>query len=203
MNSKLHWETVYNTKKPTEVSWYQNDPVISLGMIASTKIDFDQKIIDVGGGASILVDTLHEKGFKDITVLDISLKAIQHAQERLRQNAQRIKWVEADITEFEPTERYDLWHDRAVFHFLTDPQDRRKYIHTLEKSVKSGGHVIIGTFSLEGPPKCSGLDVERYNVQKMKEELGGSFELVKSAEDVHMTPWNKEQRFLYCYFRRI
>lgn len=203
MNSKSHWETVYNTKKPTEVSWYQNDPVISLELIASTRIDLDQKIIDVGGGASILVDALLKKGFKDISVLDISLKAIQYAQERLNQSAQRIKWIESDIMEFESPDRYDLWHDRAVFHFLTNSQDRKKYIRIMEKSVKPGGHVIIGTFSLEGPPKCSGLDVERYDVHKMKEELGSSFELVRSKDEVHMTPWGKEQKFLYCHFRRI
>lgn len=203
MNLKSHWETVYNTKKPTEVSWYQNDPATSLGLIVSTKINFDQKIIDVGGGASILVDTLLEKGFKDITVLDISLKAIQYAQKRLNQNAQKIKWIEADITEFEPPQRYDLWHDRAVFHFLTDLQDRKQYLRIMEKALQPDGYVIIGTFSLDGPLKCSGLDVERYDVQKMKEELGSSFELVKSVDEVHMTPWNKEQKFLYCYFRRI
>jgi 2-polyprenyl-3-methyl-5-hydroxy-6-metoxy-1,4-benzoquinol methylase len=203
MNSRSHWETVYNNKKPTEVSWYQNDPVASLELIASTNISFDQKIIDVGGGASILVDTLLKKGFKDVTVLDISLKAIQYAQERLNQSAQSIKWIEADITEFEPPERYDLWHDRAVFHFLTDLQDRKKYVCIMEKAVKPGGHVIIATFSLDGPLKCSGLDVERYDIQKMKKELGDSFELWKSVGKVHMTPWNKEQKFFYCYFRRI
>ena len=124
MNSKSYWEKIYSTQKPTEVSWYQNDPVISREMIGSARIDFNQKIIDVGGGASILAETLLKKGFQDITVLDISLKGIQYAQERLHENAQRIKWVVGDIMDFEPKEHYDLWHDRGLFHFFRDRQDK-------------------------------------------------------------------------------
>lgn len=197
---KQHWEKVYQTKKPTEVSWYQIHPGVSLDLIASTGIDLTRKIIDVGGGASVLADKLLEQGFKDITVLDIASKAIQRAQERLKENAHKIKWIEADITAFEPPEQYDVWHDRAVFHFLTNPQDIKKYIRAMEKAVKTGGHVIIGGFSLDGPAKCSGLDVERYDAQKMKKELGGSFTLVKAVDEAHKTPWDKEQKFTYCNF---
>ncbi|OGX08834.1 MAG: methyltransferase [Omnitrophica WOR_2 bacterium GWA2_47_8] len=201
-DSKQHWEKVYNTKKPAEVSWYQNYPALSMDLIAFAKIDKDQKVIDVGGGASVLVDALLDKGFKDVTVLDISSKAIQHARERLGQRAQSVQWIEADITQFDPPQQYDVWHDRAVFHFLTQEEDRKKYISALEKAVKAGGHVVIGTFSLEGPPKCSGLDVERYDPQKMQKELGGSFEFIKSADEIHVTPWNSEQKFTYFFFKR-
>ena len=201
-DSKQHWEKVYNTKKPAEVSWYQNYPALSMDLIAFAKIDKDQKVIDVGGGASVLVDAVLDKGFKDVTVLDISSKAIQHARERLGQRAQSVQWIEADITQFDPPQQYDVWHDRAVFHFLTQEEDRKKYISALEKAVKAGGHVVIGTFSLEGPPKCSGLDVERYDPQKMQKELGGSFEFIKSADEIHVTPWNSEQKFTYFFFKR-
>lgn len=203
MNSKQHWEGVYNTKKPGEVSWYQIDPAVSLDMLASTKISLGQKIIDVGAGASVLVDKLLEQGFKDITVLDISLKAIEYSQERLKENASKIKWIEADITDLEPPEQYDVWHDRAVFHFLTNPQDRKKYVHIMGKAVKAGGHVIIAAFSLDGPLKCSGLDVERYDSRKMERELGSAFELVKAIDEVHKTPWDKEQKFTYCHFKKV
>ncbi len=201
-DSKHHWGKVYQDKEPGQVSWYQSYPRVSLDMIASTKISLNKKIIDVGAGASVLVDKLLEIGFKDITVLDISLKAIEYSQERLKQNASKIKWIEADITDFEPPEQYDLWHDRAVFHFLTNQQDRKKYVCTMEKAVKVGGHVIMAAFALDGPLKCSGLDVERYDSQKMEIELGSSFELVKSIDEVHKTPWDKEQKFTYCYFKK-
>ena len=199
---KQHWEKVYQAKKPTEVSWRQDHPAVSLDLIALTDVDFSQKIIDVGGGASVLVDKLLGKGFKEVTVLDISSKAIQYAKERLGKLAGNIAWIEADITKFDPSQQYDLWHDRAVFHFLTAPEDRERYVEVMTKAVKVGGHVIIATFAMEGPPKCSGLDVKRYNPDKLKAELGSSFNLVKWVSEVHMTPWNSEQKFIYFYFKK-
>jgi 2-polyprenyl-3-methyl-5-hydroxy-6-metoxy-1,4-benzoquinol methylase len=202
-NRKKHWENVYGQKKPVEVSWYQVEPTVSLKFIASTEIDYAAKIIDVGGGASVLVDKLLDQGFQNLTVLDISSKAIRYAQERLGGRAENVSWIEADVTEFESSIQYDLWHDRAVFHFLTDAEDRTKYVRRLEDAVKSGGHVIIAAFAIDGPHKCSGLDIERYNPEKMQNELGDSFELVYSDTELHITPWNIEQKFIYSYFKKI
>ncbi|MDE2026992.1 MAG: class I SAM-dependent methyltransferase [Candidatus Omnitrophica bacterium] len=201
-NRKKHWEDVYTKKRPQEVSWYQMELTISLNLIRSTKIDHASKIIDVGGGASLLVDKLLENGFQNLTVLDVSSRALDYAKERLGKLAVQVSWIEADVTEFNSPQKYDLWHDRAVFHFLTDPNDRKKYVRNMEKALNSGGHVIIATFAIDGPPKCSGLDVERYSPEKIKNELGNSFEFVKSIEEVHRTPWGSEQKFIYGYFRR-
>ena len=200
---KRHWENVYQSKKPGEVSWYQEDPAVSRDLIALTGVNREQKIIDVGGGASVLADALLEKEFCDITVLDISAQAIGHAQERMKGRAQNIVWIEADITTFEPTRQYDLWHDRAVFHFLTNPLDRKKYIEVMKKAVKPNGHIIIAAFSPEGPSKCSGLNIERYNPEKLSGELGKSLHLIKSVNETHVTPWQTEQKFVYCYFKYV
>ncbi len=202
-NRKNHWENVYGQKKPDEVSWYQVEPTVSLDFIASTGIGYAAKIIDVGGGASVLVDKLLDQGFQNLTVLDISSKAIHYAQERLGRRAENVSWIEADVTAFESSVQYDVWHDRAVFHFLTDTEDRSKYMRRLEEALKPGGHVIIAAFAIDGPPKCSDLDIERYSPEKMKNEFRDSFELVNSAREVHITPWNKEQKFIYCYFKKI
>lgn len=202
-NRKKHWVNVYGQKKPAEVSWYQYEPTVSLKFITSTKIDYAAKIIDVGGGASVLVDRLLDQGFQNLTVLDISPKAIYYAQERLGSRAENVNWIEADITEFEPSVQYNLWHDRAVFHFLTDTKDRTKYMRQLEEAVKPGGHVIIAAFAIDGPTKCSGLNIERYSPEKKKNEFGDSFELVNSVSEAHITPWNKEQKFIYCHFKKI
>jgi len=200
---KEHWEKVYQTKQPKEVSWFQTDPAVSLELIASAGVSHARKIIDVGGGASVLVNKLLDAGFEDLTVLDISSAALDCAKERLGERSANVQWIASDITEFLPARKYDLWHDRAVFHFLTDSEDRKKYKKALNESINPGGHVIIAAFALDGPPKCSGLDVERYSPEKMKNELGGSFELIKSVDEVHRTPWNAEQKFTYCYFRKI
>ncbi|MDR4508375.1 MAG: class I SAM-dependent methyltransferase [Candidatus Brocadiaceae bacterium] len=202
-NRKKHWESIYAQKKPLEVSWYQAEPAVSLEFIASAERDHAAKIIDVGGGASVLVDKLLDKGYRNVTVLDISSKALCHAQERLGKQAENIRWIEADVTEFETSVKYDLWHDRAVFHFLTDAEDRTKYVQRLEETVKPGGHIVIAAFASDGPLKCSGLDVQRYSPEKMKNELGDSFELINSVSEVHVTPWDKEQKFMYCYFKKI
>lgn len=203
LDRKTHWENVYTNKTPTDVSWFQQEPAVSLELIASTGISCASKIIDVGAGASVLVDKLLDQGFGDLTVLDVSSKALDYAQKRLGNRAGTVKWIEADITEFESTEKYDLWHDRAVFHFLTDEDSRKKYVRNMSKAVNPGGHVIIAAFSIDGPLKCSGLDVERYSPAKMKDELGPSFELIKSTDESHLTPAGKEQKFTYCYFRKI
>lgn len=199
---KQHWEKVYQEKEPGQVSWYQTQPNISLELIALSGISQAGKIIDVGGGASFLVEKLIDKGFKNVTVLDISGKAIEHAKKRLSKQAEKVIWIETDITKFEPPQQYDLWHDRAVFHFLTDPSDRKKYVEVMEKAVKSGGNVVIATFALDGPPKCSGLNVERYNPEKLNKQIGNQFLLLKSVEETHLTPWHSEQKFIYCLFRR-
>jgi len=200
---KKHWEDVYTKKIPAEVSWYQIEPTLSLELIKSTGIDHTSKIIDVGGGASVLVDRLLDQGFQNLTVLDISSKSLDFTKERLGELAVQVFWIEVDVTEFDPPQKYDLWHDRAVFHFLTDPNDRKKYVRNMDKALNPGGHAIIAAFAIDGPPKCSGLDVERYSPEKMKNELGDSFEFIKSIKEVHMTPWGSEQKFIYCYSKKI
>jgi ubiquinone/menaquinone biosynthesis C-methylase UbiE len=202
-NRKSHWESIYVKTIPTEVGWYQVEPVVSLELIGSTGVGHVDKIIDVGGGSSVLVDKLLCQGFQDLTVLDVSSKALDYAKERLGSKADAVKWIEADVTKFELSEKYDLWHDRAVFHFLTEENDRKKYVQNMEEALNPGGHVIIAAFSIDGPLKCSGLNVERYSPEKMKNELGDSFELVKATDEVHMTPGGKEQKYTYCYFKNL
>ena len=202
-NRKSHWESIYAKTIPTEVGWYQVEPALSLELIASTGVGHTDKIIDVGGGASVLVDKLLCQGFQDLTVLDVSSKALDYAKERLGSEAEAVKWIEADVTKFELPEKYDLWHDRAVFHFLTEENDRKKYVQNMEEALNPGGHVIIAAFSIDGPLKCSGLNVERYSPEKMKNELGDSFELVKATDEGHMTPGGKEQEYTYCYFKNL
>jgi ubiquinone/menaquinone biosynthesis C-methylase UbiE len=202
-NRKSHWESIYAKMIPTEVGWYQVEPAVSLELIASTGVGHADKIIDVGGGASVLVDKLLCQGFQDLTVLDVSSKALDYAKERLGSEAEAVKWIEADVTKFELPEKYDLWHDRAVFHFLTEENDRKKYLQNMEEALNPGGHVIIAAFSIDGPLKCSGLNVERYSPEKMNNELGDSFELIKATDEGHMTPWGKEQKYTYCYFKNL
>lgn len=201
-NRKKHWENVYGSQSYDEVSWYQRNPTLSLQLIDSSGIKHSDKIIDVGGGASILVDNLIKGGYKDITVIDISETAIERVKKRLGENQKKVKWITADITDFNPEYKYDLWHDRAVFHFLTAHNDRKKYINSMGKALKPGAHLIISTFSLNGPLKCSGLNVERYDDIKMIYELGVSFEFVKSVNEMHVTPEGKAQNFSYFYFKR-
>jgi len=185
-----------------EVSWYQTETKTSWDLIASVGLDKAGRIIDVGGGASILVDRLLNEGFKDLTVLDISSKALGYAKERLGKRAENVTWIESDVTTFTPSNKYDIWHDRAVFHFLTDSEDRKKYVKVMDEALNPGGHLIIASFALDGPPKCSGLDVERYSPEKLSNELGSSFYLIKSVEEAHITPWQAEQKFIYCVFEK-
>jgi ubiquinone/menaquinone biosynthesis C-methylase UbiE len=203
MNAKSHWEHIYETRAPTQVSWYQKHAQFSLQYIRNTGIRKTDHIIDVGGGASILVDDLIEDGFQNITILDVSGTALQLARQRLGSRAAVVKWIEADITKADlPHHAYDLWHDRAVFHFLTQASDRQHYVDTVRRSVRKGGHVIVATFAPDGPERCSGLEVVRYSPESLHSEFGDGFEVVDSARETHHTPFGTEQKFIYCYCRK-
>ena len=204
MNQKQHWENVYATKARDQVSWYREHLDNSLDLILKTGVEKDAAIIDVGGGNSTLVDDLLDNGFVDISVLDISGTAIANSKDRLGSRAEGVTWHEADITEVSlPEDHYDVWHDRAVFHFLTDAEDRRKYVELVMRSLKVGGHIIVASFGLEGPQKCSGLDVVRYSPETMHDEFGDQFRLVKSLGETHKTPFGTTQEFVYCYCRKV
>jgi len=202
MNRSDHWNQVYQTKASDDVSWYQSRPAASLKLIEATGVGKDEGIIDVGGGASVLVDFLLDGGFTKLVVLDIAATALQHAQQRLGAKAGNVEWFEADVTAFIPPRQFNLWHDRAVFHFLTDKADRRKYVETLKGALAPEGHVIIATFAVDGPLKCSGLDVARYDASGICEELGGEFRFIEQLNETHITPWNSEQKFSYFRFAR-
>lgn len=203
MNIKTHWEHIYETKAPTRVSWYQEHAQFSLQYIRNTGIHRSDRIIDVGGGASTLVDDLIADGFQHITVLDISGTALQLARQRLGAKASAVNWIEADITQADlPYQSFDVWHDRAVFHFLTQLADRQRYIDTVRHAVRPRGHVIVATFATEGPDHCSGLEVMRYNADGLHDEFGKDFELVNSSPETHHTPFGTEQKFIYCYCRK-
>lgn len=199
---KTHWENIYQEKSPLDVSWYQKEPLISLMLIHKGKLQKEDAIIDVGGGSSVLVDFLYKEGFTNVSVLDISANALKSARNRLGTSANSVQWLEADITDFDPPQLYALWHDRAVFHFLTDAADRKKYVNTLKRAVKPGGHIIIATFAIDGPTKCSGLDIVQYDARKLMAELGGEFELLEENSEDHVTPDNKVQKFMYFRFIR-
>lgn len=203
MENKTHWEHIYHTKDTAQVSWYQLHPRLSLQYIQNTGVDKTAQIIDVGGGASTLVDHLLEDGFQHVTVLDISTAALEVAQQRLGPRAESVTWLEADITQTAlPLHHYDVWHDRAVFHFLTEREDRQRYINAVNEAVKPGGHVIVATFASDGPEKCSGLQVARYDPLSLHDEFGPGFELLDSTREEHQTPFGTEQKFIYCYCRR-
>ena len=199
-NRKRHWETVYETKNPDQVSWTQEVPKTSLDFIASFGLGKQAKIIDVGGGDSKLVDHLLEQGFEDITVLDISAKALEKAQKRLGEKARKVNWVVSDITGFEPETTFDIWHDRATFHFLTTTEQIEKYLNTTRKSVN--GYMAIGTFSKKGPAKCSGLEIKQYSEQTLTKELENGFDKIRCISENHTTPFNTSQNFLFCSFKR-
>lgn len=202
--TKTHWENVYSVKAPTEVSWYREHLDNSLKMILQTNVERHGEIIDVGGGTSTLVDDLLDNGFSNLTVLDISGKAIERSRQRLGRDAEKVEWIEADITEADLSENYyDIWHDRAVFHFLTDVADRKRYIEIATRSLKVGGHIVVASFGLSGPKKCSGLDVVRYSPELLHSEFGNSFELVNSLRETHHTPVETTQEFIYCYCRKL
>lgn len=200
MIRKQHWENVYQQKLPTEVSWYQADPHDSLDFIKATKLGKDASIIDVGGGASLLTDHLLDLGYSNLTVLDISYHALKHTQQRLSNRAHSIQWIESDITEFEPHRLYDIWHDRAVFHFLTRSKDRQQYIQNLKNSLHPGSHFIISAFTIGGPNQCSNLEIVQYDKAKMNAELGNEFQLITNRNVSHITPAGKEQKFSYFHY---
>jgi 2-polyprenyl-3-methyl-5-hydroxy-6-metoxy-1,4-benzoquinol methylase len=202
MDARTHWEKIYNTKAPDQVSWYRPHLETSLALINRAAGDRIASIIDVGGGESTLVDDLLEQGFQNITVLDVSQAAIDVNKARLGERASGVHWIVADITrvQLEP-QFYDVWHDRAVFHFLTSQEQRAAYVRQVAKSVRSGGYVIVSTFGPEGPTKCSGLDVVRYNADSLHDEFGPRFRLVESSKEIHKTPFGTTQQFLYCYCR--
>lgn len=197
-----HWDHVYATKGEAEVSWYQDSPAISLAMIRAACSDRDTAIIDIGGGASRLVDALLRDGYRDVAVLDLSANALEAAKKRLGQAASTVDWIVADATTWRPARTYDVWHDRAAFHFLTDPRDRAAYVERLRSAVKPGGHVIIATFAPDGPEKCSGLPVQRHDSASLAAELGPEFELVETRRETHHTPWNSTQAFQFSRFKR-
>ena len=199
---KSHWETVYTTKGENEVSWFQEYPALSLELIDFARPMPESAIVDIGGGASRLVDGLIARGFKHVTVLDISHAALDAAKARLGERASEVEWIVADITKWHPAHSFDIWHDRAAFHFLTDPADRAAYVACLKQAIRPGGHAVIGTFAIDGPEKCSGLPVNRYDAAGLAKELGEGFELVDSRRQDHSTPWSSMQRFQFCIFRR-
>jgi SAM-dependent methyltransferase len=200
VNIKNHWEKVYETKSPDQVSWTQEIPKISLDFISSFGVAKDAKIIDIGGGDSKLVDYLLDNGFENITVLDISEKALEKAKNRLGDKAEKVNWVVSDINEFEPNATFDIWHDRATFHFLTTTEQVSKYMETARKSVNR--YMAIGTFSENGPTKCSGLDIKQYTEQTLTDELKNGFDKIRCVTEDHTTPFNTTQNFLFCSFKR-
>ncbi len=199
---QAHWENVYTKKGENEVSWFQEDPAQSLELIAEVAANPDAAIIDIGGGASRLVDSLVAKGFRSVTVLDLSEAALKTAQARLGQGAASVHWLVADATTWEPSREYDIWHDRAAFHFLTEERDRTAYIVRLRRALKVRGHAIIATFALEGPDKCSGLPVVRYDAGSLGQTLGPEFKLLHTLRHEHATPWGSQQVFQFSVFRR-
>jgi SAM-dependent methyltransferase len=199
---KTHWDAVYTDKPSNQVSWYQTEATVSLQLIHNCALDMDAPIIDVGGGAAPLADRLLDQGYRHIAVLDISSQALAISKRRLGARAQAIQWFCADITEFTPPYDFALWHDRAVFHFLTAAEDRQRYVEVLKKSLQPGGHLIIGAFAIGGPTQCSGLDIEQYDAAKLLHELGDSFALLEETRETHLTPAGKQQAFAWFRLRR-
>ena len=200
MDARQHWERVYRTKQPTEVSWYTPHLDVSLRMIEEAATRRRSRIIDVGGGEATLVDDLLDRGYRYLSVLDISAIALDVAKARLGERASAVDWLCGDVTTFAFTRhRYDVWHDRAVFHFLTDPKDRVAYVRQVTHAVKPGGHVIVATFGPEGPTKCSGLDVVRYDPHALHGQFGAKFRLLRHLTEIHQTPAGATQQFTYCY----
>ena len=198
---QAHWQRVYTTKGENEVSWFQDNPAPSLELIAAIGATPATAIIDVGGGASRLVDSLLAKGFRAVTVLDLSGAALEAAKGRLGARADKVSWVVADVTLWQPTELYDIWHDRAAFHFLTEPSDRAAYVARMRKALRVGGHAIVATFAPDGPDRCSGLPIMRYDAESLGKTFGQGFELVETRKRAHATPWGSTQSFQFSVFR--
>jgi SAM-dependent methyltransferase len=199
---KRHWETVYSKKAAEETSWYQAIPHLSLSMIANAGLGPEASLVDIGAGASLLVDHLLDQGYRDLTVLDISSAALAQASSRLGERAALVKWTETDVTAFKPARQFDLWHDRAAFHFLTEAEDRQRYLAVLQKALAPGGQAILATFAPGGPAKCSGLDIVQYDAERLGRELGPEFILLEQQEERHVTPAGGEQLFNFFRFQR-
>lgn len=198
---RKHWQNVYTTKAETEVSWFEDNPAPSLDLIALVGAHRRSAIIDIGGGASRLVDRLIVPGYEDVTVLDVSAAALRAAKARLGDKARQVHWLVADVTTWEPSRVYDVWHDRAAFHFVTDPADQSAYVARLRRALRPGGHAIIGAFALDGPERCSGLPVARHDAESLGKALGPGFVLVDTRRHDHRTPWGATQHFQFSTFR--
>ena len=203
VDRKTHWENIYANSSPLCVSWYQEDPALSLQLIRNTGLAPDAPMIDVGGGASTLVDRLCDEAYSHVGVLDVSANALALARNRLAEKAKAVEWFEADVTCFSPPHRFSLWHDRAVFHFLTEKTDRDRYLGVMKKTLEPDGHLIIMAFAIDGPTKCSGLDIVQYDANKLTAELGPGFELLETGHEVPVTPSGNEQKFAYFRFQRV
>ena len=199
---QAHWENVYTTKNEKEVSWFEESATISLDLIRATRVNLDAPIIDIGGGASRLVDALVDNGFKAVTVLDLSKTVLAIAKARLGMRGAKVRWIVEDVTTWEPSDTYEVWHDRAAFHFLTKPKDQAAYAERVARAVRPGGHVIIGTFAPDGPERCSGLPLVRHDAASLGEILGSAFEVMESRRHAHQTPMGVTQRFQFSRFRR-
>jgi SAM-dependent methyltransferase len=200
---KAHWEEVYSAKGATGVSWYQAEPRLSLALIRVVAPASGGRIIDIGGGASVLVDRLLDLSFERIAVLDIAETALGEARSRLGERSGRVEWIVANVIRIREVGTFDVWHDRAVFHFLTDAADRRKYVDLARRTLPAGGHLIIASFADDGPEQCSDLDVCRYNAESLSAELGAEFSLIQEVRETHETPWDTPQAFFYGVFRRL
>jgi len=200
---KKHWEDIYQTNQLNEVSWFQPKPETSLDFLKQFNVPTTAKVIDIGGGDSFLVDHLIELGYQDITVLDISEAALDKAKKRLGSRASQVNWIVADAATFKPTEKYDFWHDRAAFHFLTQKKEITSYLETIQQNIKSSGILILGTFSDQGPKKCSGIEIKQYSETTMTEKLKMFFEKIQCITVDHKTPTGTSQNFIFCSFRRI
>lgn len=200
MDRKTHWDQIYSARSSADLSWHQKTPACSLAMIKGAEIGYDCPIIDAGGGTSSLVDCLLDEGYQDLTVLDISTKALRQSRQRLGTRASLIGWIEQDVTSFPAQRTYGLWHDRAVFHFLIRAEDRKRYRQVLHKALRAGGQALISTFAPDGPEKCSGLEIVRHDAASLGRELGGSFRLLDQRQELHRTPAGKSQRFGFYRF---
>jgi len=202
LDRQAHWEKIYTTKAMDEVSWFQPKPETSLEIILGFNLPKTAKIIDVGGGDSFLVDHLLSLGFRDLTILDVSSSAIDRAKERLGEKAALVKWIVADAASFVPSESYDLWHDRAAFHFLTEEKEISHYVNTSNQFINTGGYLVIGTFSTDGPTKCSGIEIKQYSTNLLTTLFNGSFKQLDCAKVNHHTPFNTTQNFIFCSFQK-
>lgn len=203
LDRKKHWENIYQTKKLSEVSWFEPTPETSLNFFQQFNIPKTAKIIDIGGGDSLLVDNLLKLGYQDITILDISEQALSRAKQRLGNKAANVKWIVADVVTFKPTEKYDFWHDRAAFHFLTEENEISDYLDTVQQNINPSGVLVIGTFSEQGPKKCSGIEIKQYSESSMTKRLKTYFEKIKCITVDHKTPFDTIQNFIFCSFRKL